>query len=259
MNGTGKTTTVAKIGAYLKGQGFTVVIGAGDTDRAGAIEQIGVHAGRLGIKVIQHQEGADPSAVLFDTVQYASSHKIDVVLADTAGRFHTKANLMNQLDKIKRVMKPDLVVYVDEAVAGNDAVTRASEFDRTIGADAVVLTKADMDSRGRCSHLDRPHDRKTAHVHRHRAGIYRYHPVRAGKSGRRTAGGRCLMLDGLSSSLKDALKKLAGRTVVDRAAVDELVKDLQRALISADVNVRLVMEALEGDPDPVSRRNPRRA
>jgi len=148
VNGTGKTTTVAKIGSFLKKQGFSVVIGAGDTYRAGAIEQIGVHADRLGIKIIQHPEGGDPSAVLFDTVQYATSHKIDVVLADTAGRFHNKANLMSQLDKIKRVMKPDLVVYVDEAVAGNDAVTRAAEFDRTIGADAVVLTKADMDSRG---------------------------------------------------------------------------------------------------------------
>jgi fused signal recognition particle receptor len=148
VNGTGKTTTVAKIGYYLKNQGFTVVIGAGDTYRAGAIEQIGVHAERLGIKIIQHPEGGDPSAVLFDTVQYANSHKIDVVLADTAGRFHNKANLMSQLDKIRRVMKPDLVVYVDEAVAGNDAVTRAFEFDRTVGADAVVLTKADMDSRG---------------------------------------------------------------------------------------------------------------
>jgi fused signal recognition particle receptor len=148
VNGTGKTTTVAKIGYYLKKQGFSVVIGAGDTYRAGAIEQIGVHAERLGIKIIQHPEGGDPSAVLFDAVQYAISHKIDVVLADTAGRFHNKANLMSQLDKIKRVMKPDLVVYVDEAVAGNDAVTRAFEFDRTIGADAVVLTKADMDSRG---------------------------------------------------------------------------------------------------------------
>ena len=84
VNGTGKTTTVAKIGAYLKKQGFSVVIGAGDTYRAGAIEQIGVHAERLGIKVIEHQTGADPSAVLFDTVQYAISHKIDVVLADTA-------------------------------------------------------------------------------------------------------------------------------------------------------------------------------
>jgi fused signal recognition particle receptor len=148
VNGTGKTTTVAKIGAYLKKQGFSVVIGAGDTYRAGAMEQIGIHAERLGIKIIQHPEGGDPSAVLFDAVQYANSHKIDVVLADTAGRFHTKANLMSQLDKIKRIMKPDLVVYVDEAVAGNDAVTRAFEFDKTIGADAVVLTKADMDSRG---------------------------------------------------------------------------------------------------------------
>jgi len=148
VNGTGKTTTVAKIGAYLKKQGFSVVIGAGDTFRAGAIEQIGVHAERLGIKIIEHQTGADPSAVLFDTVQYAVSHKTDVVLADTAGRFHTKANLMSQLDKIRRVMKPDLIVYVDEAVAGNDAVVRAAEFDRTVGADAIVLTKVDMDSRG---------------------------------------------------------------------------------------------------------------
>jgi fused signal recognition particle receptor len=148
VNGTGKTTTVAKIGSYLKKEGFSVVIGAGDTYRAGAIEQIGVHAERIGIRIIQHKEGADPSAVLFDAVQYAGSHKIDVVLADTAGRFHNKANLMSQLEKIKRVMKPDLVVYVDEAVAGNDAVTRAAEFDKTVGADAVVLTKADMDSRG---------------------------------------------------------------------------------------------------------------
>ncbi len=148
VNGTGKTTTVAKIGSYLKKQGYTVVIGAGDTYRAGAIEQIGVHAERIGIKIIQHKEGADPSAVLFDTVQYAQSHKVDVVLADTAGRFHTKSNLMNQLEKIRRVMKPDLIVYVDEAVAGNDAIVRAAEFDRTVGADAVVLTKADMDSRG---------------------------------------------------------------------------------------------------------------
>jgi fused signal recognition particle receptor len=148
VNGTGKTTTVAKIGSYLKKQGYSVVIGAGDTYRAGATEQISVHADRIGIKIIQHQEGADPSAVLFDSVQYAVSHKIDVLLADTAGRFHTKSNLMNQLEKIRRVMKPDLIVYVDEAVAGNDAVIRAAEFDRTVGADAIVLTKADMDSRG---------------------------------------------------------------------------------------------------------------
>jgi fused signal recognition particle receptor len=148
VNGTGKTTTVAKIGHYLKKNGFSVVIGAGDTYRAGAIEQIDVHAKRLGIKIIQHQQGGDPSAVLFDAVQYAEAHKIDVVLADTAGRFHNRANLMNQLDKIRRIMKPDLIVYVDEAVAGNDAVVRAHEFEKTVGADAVVLTKADMDPRG---------------------------------------------------------------------------------------------------------------
>ena len=148
VNGTGKTTTVAKVGHYLQKNGFTVVIGAGDTFRAGAIEQIRTHADRLDIKVIQHQAGADPSAVLFDAVQYAKAHEIDVVLADTAGRFHNRANLMNQLEKIRRVMKPDLVVYVDEAVAGNDAVIRAGEFNRAVGTDAVVLTKADMDSKG---------------------------------------------------------------------------------------------------------------
>ncbi|HTY15006.1 MAG TPA: signal recognition particle-docking protein FtsY [Methanoregulaceae archaeon] len=148
VNGTGKTTTVAKVGHFLKKNGFSVVIGAGDTFRAGAIEQIDVHAERIGIKIIQHQQGADPSAVLFDAVQYAIAHKVDVVLADTAGRFHNRANLMNQLDKIRRVMKPDLIVYVDEAVAGNDAVVRADEFEKTVGADAVVLTKADMDPRG---------------------------------------------------------------------------------------------------------------
>ena len=148
VNGTGKTTTVAKVASYLKKNGCSVVIGAGDTFRAGAIEQIDVHAGRIGIKVIQHQAGADPSAVLYDTVQYAEAHRVDAVLADTAGRFHNRANLMNQLEKIRRVMKPDLVVYVDEAVAGNDAVVRAFEFEKTVGADAVVLTKADMDSKG---------------------------------------------------------------------------------------------------------------
>jgi fused signal recognition particle receptor len=148
VNGTGKTTTVAKVAYFLKQRGYSVVIGAGDTFRAGAVEQIDVHAQRVGIKIIQHQQGADPSAVLFDAVQYAQAHHVDVVLADTAGRFHNRANLMNQLDKIRRVMKPDLIVYVDEAVAGNDAVIRAHEFEKTVGADAVILTKADMDSRG---------------------------------------------------------------------------------------------------------------
>jgi len=148
VNGTGKTTTVAKVGSHLKKLGFSVVIASGDTYRAGALEQIGIHAGRLGIKVIQHRAGGDPSAVLFDAVEYASAHKMDVVLADSAGRFHNRVNLMNQLEKMKRVMQPDLVVYVDEAVAGNDAVVRAAEFEKLVGTDAVILTKADMDMRG---------------------------------------------------------------------------------------------------------------
>jgi len=148
VNGTGKTTSIAKVADLLIREGFSVVIGAGDTYRAGAIEQIQVHADRIGVRLIHHQEGADPSAVLFDTVEYARAHKIDVVLADTAGRFHNRANLMSQLEKIRRVMKPDLILYVDEATAGNDAVVRAAEFDRTVGADGVILTKADMDPKG---------------------------------------------------------------------------------------------------------------
>lgn len=148
VNGTGKTTSVAKIAALLQSQGFSVVVGAGDTFRAGAVEQIRVHCDRLGVKLIAHQEGADPSAVLFDTVNYAKAHNTDVVLADSAGRFHNRVNLMNQLDKIKRVMKPDLVFYVDEAVAGNDAVIRAEEFEKTVSTDGVILTKVDMDPKG---------------------------------------------------------------------------------------------------------------
>lgn len=148
VNGTGKTTSVAKIAHYLQSQGLSVVVGAGDTFRAGAIEQIRVHCDRLGIKLIAHQEGADPSAVLYDTVEYAKAHKTDVVLADSAGRFHNRVNLMNQLEKIKRVMKPDLVFYVDEAVAGNDAVIRAEEFEKTVSTDGVILTKVDMDPKG---------------------------------------------------------------------------------------------------------------
>ena len=148
VNGAGKTTTVPKVGHFLKKNGYSVVIGSGDTFRAGANEQMQTHADRIGIKVIRHQEGADPSAVLFDTVEYARAHGIDVVLADTAGRFHNRANLMNQLEKIRRVMKPDIVAYVDEAVAGNDAVIRAEEFNNAVGTDTVVLTKADMDTKG---------------------------------------------------------------------------------------------------------------
>jgi len=148
VNGTGKTTSVAKIAYFLKSQGISVVCGAADTFRAGAIDQLKVHCDRIGVKLIAHQEGSDPSSVLFDTVEYAKAHNIDVILGDTAGRFHNKTNLMNQLDKIRRVVKPDLVFYVDEAVAGNDAVIRAEEFEKTVSTDGVILTKVDMDPKG---------------------------------------------------------------------------------------------------------------
>ena len=148
INGTGKTTTIAKVANRLLSAGHSVVIASADTYRAGATEQIEEHASRLGVKVIKHQYGADPAAVVYDAVKYAKANRIDVVLADTAGRMHTSVNLMEQLKKICRVTNPDMVVFVDEAIAGNDAVERAKRFDELIGIDATILTKADIDDKG---------------------------------------------------------------------------------------------------------------
>jgi fused signal recognition particle receptor len=148
VNGTGKTTTIAKLGERLKEQGYGVVIAAGDTFRAGAIEQLEKHAERLGLKMVKHQQGSDPAAVIYDAVQFARNNKKDVVLADTAGRLHTNTNLMEQLKKISRVVKPDLVIFVDEAIAGNDAVERARLFNDAVPVSGSILTKADADSKG---------------------------------------------------------------------------------------------------------------
>ncbi len=148
VNGTGKTTTIAKMAERFKEQGYSVVIAAGDTFRAGAIEQIERHADALGIKVIKHQEGADPAAIIYDAVQYANARRKDIVLADTAGRMHTNINLMDQLKKICRVNKPDLIIFVDEAVAGNDAVERARLFNSAVPFNGSILTKADADAKG---------------------------------------------------------------------------------------------------------------
>ena len=148
INGTGKTTTIAKVAYRLKNQGYAVVLAAGDTYRAGALEQIERHAENLGVKLIKHQQGADPAAVIYDAVQYARAKHKDVVLADTAGRIHTNVNLMNQLKKIERVIDADLVVFVDEALAGNDAVERALQFNTAMAIDGSILTKVDADSRG---------------------------------------------------------------------------------------------------------------
>ena len=148
VNGTGKTTTIAKIAKRLMDRGYSVVFAAGDTFRAGAIEQLEEHAKRLGVKVIKHKPGADPAAVIYDAIKHAESKGIDFVLADTAGRMHTKKNLIDQLGKIKRVTKPDFIIFVDESIAGNDAVERAEMFNEAVGIDGSILTKLDADPKG---------------------------------------------------------------------------------------------------------------
>jgi fused signal recognition particle receptor len=148
INGTGKTTTIAKIAHRLKSQGYSIVLAAGDTYRAGAVEQIEKHAENLGLKLIKHQQGADPAAVIYDAIEYARARHKDIVLADTAGRIHTNVNLMNQLKKIDRVIKADMVVFVDEAIAGNDAVERAVEFNSAMPFSGSILTKVDADAKG---------------------------------------------------------------------------------------------------------------
>ncbi len=148
VNGTGKTTTIAKVAHHLMQNNLSVVLAAGDTFRAGAIEQIEKHASNLGLKVIKHQKGADAAAVFYDAVEHARAKKIDVVLADTAGRMQTNINLMNELQKICRVNNPDLKVFVGDSLTGNDAVDQARRFYDAVGIDAVILTKMDADAKG---------------------------------------------------------------------------------------------------------------
>jgi fused signal recognition particle receptor len=148
VNGSGKTTTIAKLAGWLRGQEMGVVIAAGDTFRAGAIEQLLVHGERLGVKVVRQQEGSDPAAVAFDAIQHAKARKLDVVLIDTAGRQHTNENLLSEAKKIRRVAKPDLTVFVGDALSGNDAVEQAKLFTEALGVDALILTKLDADVKG---------------------------------------------------------------------------------------------------------------
>jgi fused signal recognition particle receptor len=148
INGTGKTTTIAKMARFLNKNGYSVVIACSDTYRAGSIEQLEEHARRLGIKMIKHEYGADPAAVAYDSVCHAKAHAIDAVLIDTAGRMQTNLNLMSELEKIKRVVHPDLTVLTVDSLTGNDAVMQAEEFHKCVGIDATILTKADADTRG---------------------------------------------------------------------------------------------------------------
>ncbi len=148
INGSGKTTTIAKIAYYLQKQKFSVCIAAADTFRAAAIQQIEIHGEKLKIPVIKKDYGSDPASVGFDAIKYARKKSIDVVLIDTAGRMQNKDSLMKELEKISRVTKPDMKIFLGESTTGNDATTQAKIFNDTIGITGVILSKADVDERG---------------------------------------------------------------------------------------------------------------
>ena len=148
VNGAGKTTTLAKIVKKLQDNDLSVVVAAADTFRAAAIQQLQEHCERLDVKMISQGYGADPAAVAFDAIKHAESKNIDVVLIDTAGRLHSNTNLMAELEKVVRVSKPDMKLFVGEATTGNDCVEQAKTFDELVGIDAIVLSKADVDEKG---------------------------------------------------------------------------------------------------------------
>jgi fused signal recognition particle receptor len=151
INGTGKTTTIAKVAKFLMKKGYSVVLSGSDTYRAGSIEQLEEHSKRLGVRMIKHKYGADPAAVAYDAISHAQSRGINVVLIDTAGRIQTDRNLMSELAKIKRVVNPDLTILVIDALIGNDAVLQAEEFHNSVTVDANILTKVDADVKGGAS------------------------------------------------------------------------------------------------------------
>ncbi|MEM0127990.1 MAG: signal recognition particle-docking protein FtsY [Thermoplasmatales archaeon] len=148
MNGTGKTTTIAKLGDMFKSMGKYVVIAASDTFRAGAIEQIAIHGDKIGVKVIKHQAKGDPAAVAFDAVKHASKFQNSVVLIDTAGRMQTNKNLLEEMKKIKRTSLPDFTILTIDALAGADVLNQARLFDEAVGIDGYIVTKIDSDAKG---------------------------------------------------------------------------------------------------------------
>ncbi len=148
INGTGKTTTIAKIASHLKENGISVVLAAADTFRAASIEQLKKHGDKIGVKVIAHDYGSDPAAVGFDAIKYAKKNSIQCVLIDTAGRMHTAKNLLREMEKIAKVCNPDLKIFVGESITGNDAIEQAKSFNWSIGIDGIVLSKADIDDKG---------------------------------------------------------------------------------------------------------------
>jgi len=148
INGSGKTTTIAKLANLLIKNDLKCCLVAADTFRAASIQQLEEHANNLKVKLIKHDYGADPAAVAFDGVKYAKSHNLDVVLIDTAGRQHSNKNLMEEMKKIIKVVKPDLKVFIGESITGNDCVEQVKEFDNAISIDSIILAKADVDEKG---------------------------------------------------------------------------------------------------------------
>ena len=154
VNGVGKTTTIGKLASRLKSEGKSVILGAADTFRAAAIEQLEVWAERAGVPLIKHKEGADPAAVVFDTIAAAKARNCDVIICDTAGRLHNKKNLMDELGKISRVIDRELpgcdreTLLVLDAATGQNAVNQAKEFQSAAGITGIVLTKLDGTPKG---------------------------------------------------------------------------------------------------------------
>jgi fused signal recognition particle receptor len=148
VNGAGKTTTLAKIANMFQENDLSVVMAAADTFRAAAIDQLQSHANNLGIKLISQGYGADPAAVAYDAIEHAKAKNVDVVMIDTAGRLHSNTNLMAELEKVIRVAKPDMKIFIGESITGNDCVEQAQQFDEKVGIDAIILSKADVDEKG---------------------------------------------------------------------------------------------------------------
>jgi fused signal recognition particle receptor len=148
INGSGKTTTAAKLARAYQRAGKRPVLAAADTFRAAAIQQLEAHAKALDCRIIKHDYGADPTAVAFDAVSHARSGKADVVLIDTAGRLHSNENLLKELEKLKRIIKPHRIIFVGESIAGNDLLEQAQTFNEKIGIDGIILTKTDVDESG---------------------------------------------------------------------------------------------------------------
>ena len=154
VNGVGKTTSIAKLARLYKAQGKSVLLAAGDTFRAAAAEQLTIWADRVGVPVIRHGEGADPAAVVFDAVQSAAAKGVDIVICDTAGRLHTKHNLMAELAKIRRSVEkacPSASVetlLVLDAITGQNAISQAAQFIEAAGASGIILTKLDGTAKG---------------------------------------------------------------------------------------------------------------